>query len=315
MVKRLTILLIAVFISSATLGAEKSRPTVLREGFVLAGVDGKLTRGAIRAEGEQESETWFFEFYSEIGDGRGRLEAGAKLEILPSATLEKMVADAEGGFGSDYRLSGTVTRYRGGNYIFPTRFLPLGKTIEEQPEKTEEGRHGESEPNEAATVKGGKQEAAVNEANDVLAVPQELMERLKTRRTTRTRRQREILQGSEDSNSVKGRETEAEGAPKPRSIPGAVLIDRIGFVQEQDQEGWGKRNRSGFTLDSFGRNVEEGRFVLLPCEALERTERRQAAGLERPRFKIAGIWTNYEGKRYLLLQKAVRVYSHDNFPR
>jgi len=33
------------------------------------------------------------------------------------------------------------------------------------------------------------------------------------------------------------------------------------------------------------------------------------------RFKIAGIKTAYKGEHYLLLQKATRVYSHENFDR
>jgi hypothetical protein len=73
--------------------------------------------------------------------------------------------------------------------------------------------------------------------------------------------------------------------------------------------------RLAFVLDALGRNVQHVSLRLLPCEALELTERKQAAVPEPVRFKIAGIKTAYKGQHYLLLQKATRVYSHQNFGR
>jgi hypothetical protein len=46
---------------------------------------------------------------------------------------------------------------------------------------------------------------------------------------------------------------------------------------------------------------------------LELTERLQSADLEPLRFKIAGVLTTYKDEKYLLLQKAIRTYSHGNF--
>ncbi|GAH07812.1 unnamed protein product, partial [marine sediment metagenome] len=70
-----------------------------------------------------------------------------------------------------------------------------------------------------------------------------------------------------------------------------------------------------FIPDAFGRNVRPVSLRLLPCEVLELAEQRQSIVPEPVRFKIAGIITKYKGKNYLLLQKAIRVYSHQNFDR
>jgi hypothetical protein len=48
---------------------------------------------------------------------------------------------------------------------------------------------------------------------------------------------------------------------------------------------------------------------------LELAEQRQSAVPVPVRFKIAGIMTKYKGENYLLLQKATRIYSHQNFDR
>lgn len=70
-----------------------------------------------------------------------------------------------------------------------------------------------------------------------------------------------------------------------------------------------------FVLDALGRNVRPVSLRLLPCEALELAELAQSVIPEPVRFKIAGIVTKYKGEKYLLLQKATRIYSHGNFAR
>ena len=68
-----------------------------------------------------------------------------------------------------------------------------------------------------------------------------------------------------------------------------------------------------FIPDSFGRKMERGRLVLLPCLTLEETENDLAKSLGRHRYAISGIVTMYNGKQYLLLYRAVRTYSNGNF--
>jgi hypothetical protein len=98
-------------------------------------------------------------------------------------------------------------------------------------------------------------------------------------------------------------------AKKAQSEKDSILADRTAFLVEQDD------GQIVFVLDAFGRNVRPVSLRLLPCEVLELAEQRQSALPEPVRFKIAGIVTKYKGKNYLLLQKATRVYSHQNFDR
>jgi len=87
------------------------------------------------------------------------------------------------------------------------------------------------------------------------------------------------------------------------------LADRTAFLVKHDD------GQLVFVLDAFGRNVRPVSLRLLPCEVLDMAEQRQSAVPEPVRFKIAGIITKYKGENYLLLQKATRVYSHQNFDR
>ena len=85
-----------------------------------------------------------------------------------------------------------------------------------------------------------------------------------------------------------------------------MLANRIGFIE-------GEKINSRLVLDSLGRNAQRISFHLLPCHALERGQQLQAREPEDVRFKTAGIVTRYKGEYYLLLQRAIRVYSHGNF--
>ncbi len=72
-------------------------PPLLRDGFVLRGVDGKLS-------GPNSNGAWHFEIASDVNDYRAVVEAGTKLELLPSSALEKMIADAKMRSEMTYRL-------------------------------------------------------------------------------------------------------------------------------------------------------------------------------------------------------------------
>jgi len=137
MAKNLIISISAVlFISTAGAEAAASKePRPLMNGFILAGVDGELTpasnkQGLTSTDG---SDSWFFEFASDVRDEKGRIGAGTSLELLPSTALEKMAADANGRTSPCYRLWGRVTKYKGANFIFPIYFLPIRKIELPQP--------------------------------------------------------------------------------------------------------------------------------------------------------------------------------------
>lgn len=259
--KRSTALLFMFFISAvpavSALGTRTVRKQLLPDGFLLAGADGKLIT-------QDSNDRWFFEFDSGIGDDKTRLPAGTAIELLPSSRLEKMTADMKEPTSADYRLWGKVTKYKGKNFIFPTYFLLLGKAVQQKTQQP--------------------QPQSINEPNDVLLIPNEVVNKLTGRRIIRT----EQLE--------KGLELKAD----------SILADRIGFIHDSGHE-------ISFVLDAFGRNTARISFGLLPCQASERAQRQQSNQPEPVRFKIAGIVTKYKGRYYLLLQRATRIYSHGNF--
>jgi len=259
--KRLAISILVFFISHTVFSAGMAPKSLLRDNFVLTGVDGKLTIA-------NSNEGWFFEFDSDVSDDRGRTYAGASLELLPSTALEKMTDDANNRSDAGYRLWARVTKYKGRNFIFPIYFLPLSKT------------------KELSTSQQQETKPTINEPNDALAIPKEIIEKLKPRKIVRTVQLRKGLELKTDS----------------------ILANRTGFIRNSGHE-------VSFVLDALGRNVQQISFPLLPCEMLERAERTQSAEAEPARFKVAGILTQYKGKHYLLLERAIRVYSYENFPR
>jgi hypothetical protein len=315
MSKRL-VLLILVFLMSVVsvasgVGAETARQALLRDGFVLRGINGKLTRQdspALIREPERGPKLnwcgsgWFFELGSDVSDYRARAGAGTKLELLPSATLEKMTADVN---DRSVRLWGRVTKYKGENFIFPMYFLPLSKTAKPQPQipkALQKPQQQESRPVDRPSAQEDKRQPTINDPNDILEIPQEIIEKLKTRKADR-------LKMLPETTEVKKRQEEPGPAKRPEIKQDTILADRTALLVRQDD------GRLVFVLDALGRNVQQVSLWLLPCEVLELTEGRQSALPELVRFKIAGIKTAYKGKGYLLLQKATRVYSHQNFDR
>jgi hypothetical protein len=231
----------------------------LRDGFGLNGIDGKLI---------SSGDKWLFEFDSAVSDEIGRIKAGAAVELLPSTALEKITADAEKHSGANYRLWGNVTKYKGGNFIFPIYFLPVSPA--EEPAEAKES---------------SEDKIAINEPNDTLAIPEEIVKKLKSRRVLR---QEEIKDGMQLKQDY-------------------VLTDRTALLDK------GSDDKPMIVLDAIGRNIPTISFRLLPCEVLERAQREQSVEADPVRFKIAGILTQYKGTYYLLLQKATRAYGHENF--
>ncbi|MHC4395832.1 MAG: hypothetical protein ACYS1A_09270 [Planctomycetota bacterium] len=247
------------------LDAGTVRKYQLRDGFVLAGIDGKLT-------GADANDVRFFEFDSEISDGKASVKAGSAIELLPSSALEKMTADAKERTSAGYRLWGEVTKYKGKNFIFPTYFLPLNKIEQQKSQQTQQPKP-----------------QSINDPNDVITIPDEVMKKLGGRRIIRTEQLEKGLLLKADS----------------------ILADRIGFISSCI---CAKTNEQcNFILDALGRNAQRSSFRLLPCRMLELAQRQKANEPEPVRFKIAGIVTKYKGQNYLLLQRATRVYTHGNF--
>jgi hypothetical protein len=270
MSKRIAISILA-FLSCTALCAGAARQTPLakpqvRDGFGLTGVDGKLSS----TDGK-----WFFEFDSEVSDDTGQILAGAIIELLPSTALEKITADAQKRSDANYRLWGNVTKYRDRNFIFPIYFLPISAA------------DGQIKPEGSSTSQQQKAKITINEPNDVLAIPEEIVGKLKTRRILRHEELKKGLQLKQDS----------------------ILADRTALLDKQADD------EPVLVLDALGRNIPQVSLRLLPCEVLERAQQEQSAEADPVRFKIAGILTQYKGEYYLLLQKAIQAYSHENFGR
>ena len=279
-------------------GAKTARKTLLRDGFVLTGIDGKLTSTDGNDTWPQDSNEvcrrWFFELDSDVSDDKAVVKAGTSLELLPSSTLEKMNADVEKHSAATYTLWGRMTKYKGRNFIFPIYFLPLSET-----KKSPMSISQESQEKTGPTLSG---------PNDVLTIPKEILNKLKTRKIIRPEKLNKGLELKQDS----------------------ILADRTGFISSrvirEAYRGKGKRKeekgktqsailntKSEFVFDALGRNVQQILLRLLPCQALESAEQQQSAEGDRLRFKIAGILTKYKGNYYLLLERTTRVYSHGNF--
>lgn len=126
----------------------------------------------------------------------------------------------------------------------------------------------------------------INDPNDELTIPEEIVAKLRKRKILRTEQLEKGLELKQDY----------------------ILADRIGFVHSSEQQ-------MSFVLDGFGRSIGQVQFKLLPCQALEQAQQKQERELEQMRLKVSGIITRYEGENYLLLQRAIPVYSYGNFPR
>jgi hypothetical protein len=130
--------------------------------------------------------------------------------------------------------------------------------------------------------------------SDEMAIPEEVAARLRTRRVARG-----------PQRAVSGETPTGQVPPKAST---RVLVDAVGFIER-------RYDASVFVPDALGWNVAGIRYELLPCRALEQAEQQLAAWPEPVRLKVAGVVTEYQGKKYLLLQRAIRVYNYGNFGR
>jgi len=296
--KNLTISVFVFFISvlptALGLGATNNRQIPLRDGFALTGIDGRLViQDSNENSRESSFDRWSFEFDSDVSDDRGLIKTGASLGILPSSVLEKMIADANKDSNASYRLWGRVTQYRGKNFIFPIYFLPLAKVKQPQLPTSQKSPQQENQPK-------------INEPNDVLTIPKELIDKLPDRK-------KRIVHKTREQNSEKNG-TEPADKTKSELKQDYILADRCGFIRESGQETQKAWRQVSFVPDAIGRTEARTSLRLLPCQVLEQAQRKQSAAPEKLRFKTAGIVTKFKGKDYLLLQRATRVYSHGNFP-
>ena len=267
---------LALLTVSASGGAELAVPQLVPEGTVLKSLDGAIVRA-------DSNDVWLFEVAWDVNEADVQLPAGTRLELLPSVTLGDLLVDANDRVTARYRLTGQVTLYRRTNFLLVGYYLPLSKL------KDADGPgNSESAPE---SLEGVARTTRVERPDD-MAIPPEILERLRERRAVR---------GPQRKGSA-----QAVRAADPRRVPNRVLVDAVGFIER-----W--QDRLVFVPDGLGRNVSDLRYELLPCRALEQAEARIAASAERIRFKVAGLITGHQGKTHLLLQRVTRAYNHGNF--
>ncbi|GAG25904.1 unnamed protein product, partial [marine sediment metagenome] len=212
---------------------------LLTDGFALAGVDGKLIT-------KEAGQLWFFKLDSDLSEDKNVVKAGSLIELLPSSALEKAIASKKERPGSDYRLWGQVTKYKDKNFIFPRYLLPLSKEQTPSHNSSQE-RTPVEQPQKLVSKQQSK--LAINEPNDMLTMPEEVLDKLKTRKIIRTDRQRK---STPVLKSVSGPINELELERD------SILADRTAVLVERSD------SRPEFILDAIGRNVPHVSFQLLP---------------------------------------------------
>jgi len=163
---------------------------LIPDDYVIAGVDGRLVQPG--------PDKWLFEIESGFGEGAVEIKAGQSLEMLPSATLEKMIADVKERTDARYRLWGKVTQFEGKNYVFAVYFVGLRK-IDSPAAPPKQG---------AEAVKS----SSINAPNDVLNIPDEIISQLQTS---------EVLPAEETPAGLQLKQD-------------AIFAGRTGFVVEKD---------------------------------------------------------------------------------
>ncbi len=265
----------------------------LRDATLYSGITGTLTTDA-------EGKIWYFTASADVSDGLTTVPSGTPVEMLPCSTLEKIIAAAGEQRTIEGKLWARVTRYSNRNILIDK--LPSHKFINRKaPNKHRLDSQFLAEnlinrnflfaiyfiPMTSEKPAGATAPGIAQPKNNESILPDEILEQMNRRRVADLKKMKEMLQTEGD----------------------VVLADRIGFVNIDDS---GKT----FTVDSLGRNVDDMEFTLLPCEVLEYTEQSLVdMPAIRQRFRVSGIVTTFRGRQYMLLQRAVRTYSHGNFAR
>ena len=277
--KKYVVLALLLLISSAALGSVKKSKPLLPDGFYLAHIEGRLIASEPNELLEANQDRWFFELASKVTVGKTTLMPGTILEFLPSSALERMINDAGASSQSSYLLWARTTKYYSKNYLFAERF----RGILERKKRTAP----------ADTI---AQKFVLSDTNDVLTLSPEMIKKLKHDKPIRSRNlndtKKSTLQYATDR----------------------LMPNRMGTIH-LSQEKISPQQHLSFSFDSFGRAIDPNSLILLPCETLQNIEKEQSDELEPLRFRVTGIVTKYRENKYLLLQRATRVYSHQNLGR
>jgi len=276
----------------------KTPPMPLRDATLYNGIEGTVRL-------DSDTDTWYFTADLPITDGRATIPAGTPVEMLPSSILEKIIHAAGDKQHIKGKLWARVTRYSNRSLLIhrmpshqfayrkaPDKHRLDAKFLSENlvnknyllavyfmPQTEDAPPPAAAEPT--------KHDAPITAPFAESILPDDVFEQLNKRRVVDLKKMREML------------ETEGD----------VVLADRVGFVLINADE-------KIFAGDSLGRNVNDMQLILLPCESLELTEESiVGTPAVRQRFRVSGIVTTFQGRQYMLLQRAIRTWSHGNFSR
>jgi hypothetical protein len=280
-------ILILTLIAPTLLIAAQNKQ-ILPDGTNLPGIDGSVFADT--------NNNWFFQTQSEIINRDIKLHPNSKIQILPCRILEKMTADPNTKKIHKFRVWGNFTRYKNLNYIFIDYALPIIEKPKQAPQPPE--TNGKPEPQKDPN----KAEPTINEPNDDLQMPADILAKLRSRKTISPFQ----LSLTEKKQTPK-KETKTQTKPSPLVDNEALLSSRNGFIVNDTPD------KCRLVLDALGRNAATVSLKLLPCQTLENALNARDKNLEKTRFKASGIVTRYKGENYLLLQSASRVFSYQNF--
>lgn len=225
------------------------------------------------------TKAWRFVTHKTLRDRNQAIPTGTELTILPGSALEKIVAYAEQEEFVSLRLDAVVTRYQNSNFLFVFDATPLTETAPDQPPAAPA-----DEPSPEQTEELLK---TATDPNAPSIIPPDILQRMKPRQKTDFARMEKAV---EEINFVQD----------------TMIVNRTGRFIRRD-------GALVFVLDGFGQNISGRSFALLPCQTLEQTEARIKRAFGRQRYRVSGIVTVFRGKPFLLLQGAVRTYTHGNF--
>lgn len=202
--------------------------------------------------------------------------AGEPVEMLPCSVLEQMTGLSGEKDHIRVQLWALFTEYQHINFLYSVYFLPLQETPSEQTDvqNTEEKPVQE----ETATTKPEEPE------QEDSIIPTDILKQIKSSKTPDLKKFQQVSVVTGDVN----------------------LIGRSGYLSESG------RIRK-FEPDALGLKVDGREFFLLPNSMLEEARKEMVRIPGKQRYNVSGLVTQYKGKTYMLLRRAVRTYSHGNF--
>ncbi len=128
---RIQLVIITMAAVAVTACAAPSRSRPVEEGYLVAGVEGQITK-------DPNENQWRFFPAVQITDGRGLLPPEKGITLLPCSVLEQVMRLAGDEPSIQVRLWAVITEYRAENFLYSLYFLPMKSQPEEVPPKPAE---------------------------------------------------------------------------------------------------------------------------------------------------------------------------------